>query len=57
MLDFIVLGQVPGTDIYIPFEYVILGLTITIIIVLSYKLVSPFKHYKKRMQKIFDSSI
>lgn len=57
MLEFIVLGQVPGTDIYVPFEYVAIALAMIIIAVCAYKLVSPFKHYRKRMQEIFDTAI
>ncbi len=57
MLEFIVLGQIPGTDIYVPFEYVAVVFAIFLIVIFAYKFVSPFKHYKKRMQEIFDTAI
>lgn len=57
MLDFIVLGQVPGTEFYVSFEYVAGALLAIFLIICLYKLVSPFKYYKRRMQKILDTTI
>ncbi len=57
MVDFIVLGQIPGTNFYVDFNYVAIGMAIIILTVCTYKLSSPFKHYKRRMQEIFDTAI
>ncbi len=57
MLQFIVLGQIPGTEIYVPFKYVAVVLTLIILTICVYKIASPFRHYKKRMQEVFDTAI
>jgi hypothetical protein len=59
MLDLIVLGQIPGTEIYIEFEIVAIFILVSILLISIYRLFmkTPFRHYKKLMQKILETSL
>ena len=57
MLEFIVLGQIPGTQVYVPFNFVISGIALVFSLILARRLFSPLRHYKRRMQEIFDTAL
>lgn len=57
MLEFIVLGQIPGTDIYLPFGVVAPALVVLFAGAALYRVNSPLRSYKKQIEKIFDISL
>lgn len=57
MLEFIVLGQIPGTDIYLPFGVVAPVLVILAGAAALYRVNAPVHSYKKRLEKIFDIAL
>lgn len=57
MLEFIVLGQIPGTDIYLPFGVVAPALVVLFTGATLYYTNLPLRSYKKHVQRIFDISL
>lgn len=57
MLEFIVLGQIPGTDIYLPFGVVAPALVVLSAGAALYHVNSPLRSYKKQIEKIFDIAL
>ncbi len=59
MLEFIVLGKVPGFEIYLPFGITLLLVVISLSSVFAfiYKNTLLFRNYKQRLQQIFDTSL
>lgn len=59
MLEFIVLGQIPGTQIYVPFGVTIISLAIVVFvaIVWSGRFFSVMRGYRKRLRQISDTSL
>lgn len=56
MLDFIVLGQIPGTDIYLSFRYILVIIAIIIFGALLFWLVSALRNQKKHVQTVNPST-
>lgn len=57
MLQFLVLGQVPGTSIYVSFQVVAIAIVLLAIATTAYKLLSPWRGIKKDMRKIHDIAL
>ena len=59
MLEFIVLGKIPGFDTYLPF-----GITLVLVVVASgsfavwaYRNSLFIRNYRRRIQRIFDTAL
>ncbi len=52
MLEFIVLGRVPGTDIYLSFGVVTPAIISTALLACFYCMTSPTRAYKKTFEQI-----
>ena len=57
MLEFIVLGQVPGTNIYLPFDWVIGAIAIISMAGLSLALYKSLIRPRKNVQSLIEQSL
>lgn len=57
MLEFIVLGKVPGTEVYLPFTYVLFALGFFVALYVCLKTLSPSRHSKKKIRDLIETAI
>ncbi len=57
MMEFIVLGQIPGTSIYLSFPIVAVAVTAVILTVTIYKILSPWRSIKKNVRQIYETAL
>jgi hypothetical protein len=57
MLEFIVLGHIPGTNIYIPFSFIAPLIGVIAAITLYYYYFTPVRDTKKRAKSLAEISL